>query len=269
MIVGLASAVLTLFCASVPGVTTNPTGSAISQDEAAQQAFRAGVDAARQEHWVDARTAFEKAYSLSPRPVVLINLAGAQARTGRLTEAAKNYHRILEDESAPETVSFRRAAADVLPALEARIPHVRLRPSGLTPTDIIQIDGEPVEIEAVGSGHPLDPGEHTLVVKHGVIERARVLFTLAERELRYIALPLPALVLQPSPPLDGPIIESPDEAPPGPGERRSRRSWWKSPWTWTTAVVLVAGASVATFVALDHHDQPFVGNIPPGQIPVR
>lgn len=260
-------AALTLMYATAPGAAT-PPGSPVSQDEAAQQAFRAGVDAARQEHWVDARTSFEKAYALSPRPVVLINLAGAQARTGRLTEAAKNYRRILEDESSPETVSFRRAAADVLPPLEARIPHVSLRPSGLSPTDVIQIDGETVEAEAVGGGHPLDPGEHTLVVKHEGAERARVLFTLAERELRYIALPLPALV-QRSPSAAGANVGLPDDAAPVQGRPATARPWWKSPLTWTTVAVLIAGATVATVVVLHNRDQPFVGNIGSGLVSIR
>ncbi len=264
---GFGAAALTLMFATAPGVAS-PPGSAVSQDEAAQQAFRVGVDAARQEHWIDARTSFEKAYALSPRPVVLINLAGAQARTGRLTDAAKNYRRILEDESSPETASFRRAAADVLPALEARIPHVRLRPSGLSPTDVIQIDGETVEAEAVGSGHPLDPGEHTLVVKHEATERARVLFTLAERELRYIALPLPALV-QRSPPAPGATVEVPNDTLPVPGQPATARPWWKSPWTWTTVAVMVAGATVATVVVLQNRDQPYVGNSWTGTVSVH
>ena len=100
---------------------------AAGPDEAAQQAFRTGVEAARQERWTDALAAFEKAYGLSPRPVVLINLAGVQVRTGRLIEAAKNYHRILSDRPSAETTAFRKAAADVLPSLEARIPRIRLR----------------------------------------------------------------------------------------------------------------------------------------------
>lgn len=117
-------------CAAWAGTITVATGKTVqaSPDQGAQQAFRAGVDAARQERWEEARVLFEKAYALSPRPVVLINLAGAQARTGRLTEAAKSYRRILAHQASPETAPIREAASEVLPALEARIPRVRLRP---------------------------------------------------------------------------------------------------------------------------------------------
>ena len=241
---------------------------AVGQDDAAEQAFHVGVEAARQERWIDARAAFEQAYSLSPRPVVLINLAGAQARTGRLTEAARNYHRILEDQTSPETASFRRAAAEVLPALEARIPRVRLRPSGLSPLDVIRIDGETVSAETLTQGQVLDPGEHTLVVQHTGVERARVLFALTERELRYIALPLPVLA-NPQPLAPSALDAASNAITPGSSEPEPTRSWWASPWTWTAVGVAVAGASIATFVVVEHRDQTFSGNIPPGQISVR
>jgi hypothetical protein len=240
------------------------------QDEGAQQAFRAGVDAAHQERWVDARVLFEKAYSLSPRPVVLINLAGAQARTGQLIEAAENYRRIMNDQTSQETAPFRRAAAEILPALEARIPRVRLRPSGLSSADVIQVDGKNADLEQLVQGEALDPGEHTLLVLHGGVERARVLFRLAERELRYITLPLPAVLDQLHPAGVASTPPALDLTAPAPAESTSDRRWWSSPWTWTAVAVTVVGASVATFLLLGRRqDQAFSGNIPPGQIPVR
>lgn len=257
--------------APAPAAATAPASSSISTDGAAQQAFRAGVDAARQEQWVDARISFEKAYQLSPRPVVLINLAGAQARTGRLTEAAKNYRLILGDESSAETASFRRAAAEVLPALDARIPRVRLRHSGLSPDDVIQIDGQTVQTEALATGLPLDPGEHTLIVKHLGAERARVLFGLTERELRYITLPLPPLVQRASSPGVAAGLESSErDGQPG-THAETGRSWWRSPWTWTVVAVVLAGASAGTYVLVNRHgdQQQFTGNIPPGSLVVH
>jgi hypothetical protein len=258
-------------CAALGGTITVATGQTaqVSPDQGAQQAFRAGVDAARQERWEEARVLFEKAYALSPRPVVLINLGGAQARTGRLTDAAKSYRRILAHPASPETASIRKAAAEVLPALEARIPRIRLRPTGLTPSDVIEIDGQTVPIEAMGGGgHPLDPGEHTLVVHQAGTERARVLFTLVERELRLIALPVPALGARP-PPAPPLTMALPDSDVPGAPESTATRAWWRSPWTWTAVAVVVVGAATTSYLILEKPDDPFVGNIPPGVIDVR
>src|SRR5206468_718566 len=47
--------------------------------EPAEQLFNEGVEAARRGDWEQARAGFEAAQSLSSRPVILINLAGAQA----------------------------------------------------------------------------------------------------------------------------------------------------------------------------------------------
>jgi hypothetical protein len=253
-----------LLCAAVGPDASQ--GRPISQDDQAEQAFHQGVDAARQEHWMDARAHFERAYELSPRPVVLINLAGAQARSGRLTEAAKNYHRILEDRSMPDTAPFRQAARDVLPALEARIPRIRLAPSGLGAGDTIEIDGQVVSLTALDSGYPLDPGAHTLVVKRANLERARVLFSLAERERHDITLPLPLI---PSAPAPSPAISrsqllASSETPSPP-----RRRWWASPWTWTGAAVIVAGATALLIAGTQRGGGAFSGNVPPGILPIK
>jgi hypothetical protein len=249
---------------------------AAGSDEAAQQAFRTGVDAARQERWSDALAAFEKAYGLSPRPVVLINLASAQVRTGHLVEAAKSYRRILDDPPSAETSAFRRAAAAVLPSLEERTPRVRVRPVGLRPDDVVQIDGQAVDASKLaGAAQALDPGEHTVIVARAGIERARVLFALAERESRDIALPLPGPLLGASPPVTA--LDAPSFARTGdvtlvdrPATSRSGRRWWASAWTWVAAGVVLAGASVAAVVIYrDRNDDVFSGNVPPGQITVR
>lgn len=242
---------------------------ATSPDEAAQQAFRAGVDAARQERWTDALAAFEKAYALSPRPVVLINLASVQVRTGHLIQAAANYRRLLGDPPSTETAAFRRAATDVLPSLEARIPRIRLRSTGLSQTDIIQVDGNPVGREALAGGQPLDPGEHTLIVQRDGIERARVLFALGERDVRELSLPLPALSVAPVAPFQATAAGTrPTPEGIAHGSQR-RRTLWASPWTWSLLGAAVVGASVTSFVLWRRNDQMFSGNVPPGQLVVH
>ncbi len=236
----------------------------LSQDDQAQQAFHEGVDAARQERWIDARAHFERAYELSPRPVVLINLAGAQARSGHLIEAAKNYHRILDDRPTPDTAPFRQAAGDVLPALEARIPRVRLAPSSLGASDTIQIDGQLVSAAALDGGYPLDPGTHTLVVKRADVERARVLFSLAERERHDITLPLPLIPAAPPPSsaISRSQLSSPATSPPG-------RRWWSSPWTWTGVAVIIAATTALVVAASQRGGGTFSGNVPPGILPIK
>ena len=236
---------------------------AANRDEEAQQAFRAGVDAARQERWNDALAAFQKAYELSPRPVVLINLASIQVRTGHLLQAAANYRRLLSDAPSADTAAFRRAATDVLPSLEARIPKIRLRSTGLSQTDTIQVDGHPVAKEALATGHPLDPGEHILIVQRDGIERARVLFALVERDVRDIRLPLPALSAVPASPSQA-TAAGPSSMPEGISlPPRRKRTFWASPWTWSVLAAVVVGLSVTSFVLWGGRDEIVSGNVPP------
>jgi hypothetical protein len=272
----LRSLTIVLCLVGFPAGRSVAAPAAGSSDESAQHAFREGVDAARQARWPEARSLFERAYALSPRPVVLINLAGAQARTGRLIDAAKNYHRIVDDATSAETASFRKAAAEVLPELEQRIPTVRVHPTGHSEADTFEIDGEAATPERLSNGIPLDPGQHTLVVNRGGVERARVLFSLAEREAREIPLALPVAIFSAPPPVTSAGAQSmtganpvplplahPDEAHAPP------RAWWASPWTWTGVGVVLVAASAVLILSSERREQPFSGNITPGQISLR
>lgn len=151
-----------------------------AEDDPAQRLFNQGVAAARKNRWSDAREAFARAYALSQRPVVLANLAAAEVRTGRLKEAVADYRRILQADATPETAPFRKAAADVLPALEARIPRIRLRATGLGGKDVVEIDGETISSDRLGEPRLVDPGAHVVAVKRSGVERSRVSFSVAE-----------------------------------------------------------------------------------------
>jgi hypothetical protein len=244
---------------------------AAGSDRGAQQLFREGVEAARQERWIDARVAFEKAYGLSGRPVVLINLAGAQARTGYLVEATRNYRHILEAAPSAETAPFRKAAADILPALEARVPQIRLRASDIGADDLVEIDGQEISPDQRGAALPLDPGAHTLVVTRAGLERARVSFSLAERESHDISLPValppPLVTPQPAPSASHPGAElASSEATPA---EPPSRGWWRSPRVWIVLATVAVAATVVTILVAERGDQTFSGNVPPGVISVK
>ncbi|MES1204810.1 MAG: hypothetical protein ABUS79_02630 [Pseudomonadota bacterium] len=239
-------------------------GSAAATPDSAQDLFSQGVEAARQDRWNDARAAFEQAYALSPRSVVLINLAGAQANTGRLKEAAANYRRVLDD-AAPETAPFRTAAAGVLPSLEARIPRIRLHATGVRPDDVVEIDGQAVPLDSLEAPHLLDPGAHVITVARAGAQRARVTVSLDEGESHEVSVTVPP----DSPPAAAagvPMSGAPGldltrtATPPTPDQ--PHRSWWRSPWVWTAAAVAVVGSVVAV-VLIRNRNQEFSGNVPP------
>jgi hypothetical protein len=246
---------------------------AAAEDDPAQRLFNQGVAAARENRWSEAREAFSRAYGLSQRPVVLINLAAAEVRTGRLKDAAIDYRRILEGDATPETAAFRKAAADVLPALEARIPRIRLHAMGLGATDVVEIDGETISSDRLEEPSLVDPGAHAVVVKRSGVERSRVSFSVAEGESHDISVsaPLdPQMFSAPATPVDATpgvdLSASPSAQSSAPSSRRSR---WRSPWLWAAVAAVSVGATVATVFAVHSHDETFSGNLSPGTVVVH
>lgn len=244
-----------------------------AEDDPAQRLFNQGVAAARENRWNEAREAFARAYGLSQHPVVLINLAAAEVRTGLLKEAASDYRLILERDSMPETAAFRKAAADVLPALEARIPRIRLHATGLGATDVVEIDGETISADRLAESRLVDPGAHAVVVKRSGVERSRVSFSVAEGESHDISVsaPLdPQVMSVPATPIDAApgtdLTATPSAQSSEPPVRRSR---WRSPWLWAGVAAVAAGTTVATVFAVRGHEQTFSGNLSPGTVVVH
>ena len=139
----------------------------------AEQLFNEAVEAARHGDWEQARAGFAAAQSLSARPVILINLAGAQARTGRLVDAARNYRAVADDTSS-DAAPFRAAASGMLKTLQPRIPRVHVRTAGLAEGDVVRLDGVPLSRDALAAPVLVDPGAHTITVTRDGNDRARV-----------------------------------------------------------------------------------------------
>ncbi len=229
----------------------------------AEQLFNEAVEAARHGDWEPARARFEAAQSLSARPVILINLAGAQARTGRLVEAVQNY-RAVADDTSPDAAPFRAAALAVLKALQPRIPRVRVRTTGLADMDVVRLDGVPLSRAALAGAVLVDPGPHTIVVTRDGNDRARVTISLAERETHDLSL-LAVLAPPPAPtPSDGSVV------PLGAGSPPTHRSSWRSPWLWTAVAAVAAGAVTAAVLLESREPAPaFSGSVSPGIIHVQ
>lgn len=260
---GRVAVIVVLVCSSAGARTAAKD----TNDDRAQQLFSSGVDAARRDEWIDARGAFERAYRLAPKLVVLINLAGAQARTGLLVEALHNYQRVMESSTSPDTAEYREAARAILPSLEARIPRVRVSPAGLGPSDAVEIDGTEVPPSALERPVLVNPGAHALTIKRDHVQRARIEFSVAEGESHDITLPAPVFTLSPPPPTPRGVDVTTSPAPDGSSQPRRRR-WWTSPWFWAATVGVVAASTAAAVVLVEQRPQPYSGNVGPGIVNV-
>lgn len=255
--------------------------------------FRQGVQAARDGRWPDALDAFARSYELSPRALTLMNLAGAQARTGRLLEATEGYRRFLVEATDERTRGYREPVARALREVETRTPRVRLEIAGVLPTDRIQIGDRSYLGNQTLAELPINPGEHRVVVRRGepalVVGRAQ--FSIAEGQRTRVSVPLGPP--EPEPPAtptvaptapQPPVVPSPrrvaqqdqrTHAPALPVRRddddRGGGSVLASPVFWVVVGIVVAGGATAGILLATSGGaaDPIPGNTTPGVIEVE
>jgi len=99
-------------------VADAPVAAAPAPDQVAayEAAVETGTTAFRAGRFLEARTAFELAYSIHPDPVLLFNIASCWRRVGDREAAIAAYHRFLD--SAPVDDDRRRLALDTIRRLE-------------------------------------------------------------------------------------------------------------------------------------------------------
>lgn len=125
-----------------------------AQSDAAEgrREFRAAVDAAEAGNWASAQTRFERAFALTQRPIILLNLAAVHAELNDPRSAHQALGRFLEE--APDDV--RRPQQDNVDSMmrELVAGAVQLRIESTEASGEILLDDEPVNegVEIVNPG---------------------------------------------------------------------------------------------------------------------
>jgi hypothetical protein len=253
------------------------SGTALAQPNAsahalARRQFREGLEAAQNGDWQTAYDSFQSSYSLSPRPVTLLNLAGAMVQTGHLVEGAEAYRRFIHEATGREA-RYKEAAEQALAELEGRIPGVRFRVLGFEEGDALALDGWEIAAAVLEEELPVDPGEHELVVTRAGHEPLRVGFSATEGASREV------------------VIDAREDHWPGVGQSANEststtattnidltqtavrpeddgESIFESPVFWIVAGVVVAGGAAAGIIvaATSGPRDPVMGNLPPGRL---
>jgi len=277
--IALALTVLSIAASAAPALAQRaPTA---SETALARQEFDAGLRAARATQWEEARQHFARSYELAPRPVTLLNLAGAQAQTGQVVAATESYRRFLATANERDKARYREEVERALAAADARIGRAELRITGLAESDAVQLDGTEISRASLALALPLDPGEHVVAVMRTGTEIGRSSFTIAEGGSIPVALEVPpapvASVPSPEDAARGVALDSPRDgnAATQPDDRRSTPAdegggLLSSPWFWIVTGVVVAGAATATVLLVTQDDpaDPFQGTLMPGSIVV-
>lgn len=230
----------------------------------ARDRFNDGVAAAREERWADAVDALQASYDLVPRPLTLLNLAGALMQVGRLVEASEYYRQFLHEDDIPDRQ--RRDAEEQLAALEPRIPHVRLRVLGMEDGDQILLDEYDLSGAALDAEYPVDPGPHTVTISRNEHEPRVIPFESEEGVLSEVLVDArpeawPAI----GAPVDEVVVvdDGVGDEPPPPG-----RSIAEEPafWIVLVSVVVVSGVAIGLGVGLSQPPQPTTGNVFPFRV---
>jgi hypothetical protein len=145
-----------------PTPSAETAGQSAEALERARQLFERGLQSLERQRWDEARGFFEEAWSLAPRPSILVNLGTAQRQSGRLVEARESYRTFLErfatHELAPQT---RQSLAEV----EALMPQLTIHVEGLQPGDEVFLDEDPVQ--TLDAPFAVNPGLRQVSVWRG------------------------------------------------------------------------------------------------------
>ena len=219
---------------------------------AAREQFERGIAAARANHWPEALDAFAQSYDFAPRPMTLLNLAGAQAQTGHLRDASDSYRQFLAHPRASEIARYKQAAEQALADVDRRLGHVTVQLHGLLPTDEIKIDSWVVDQNALASEITSDPGDRVLTVRRGEMEVARQAFNLPEGGHVIVSAEVRIVQIDPN-------AVRPEDPLASHGN-----SVLSSPWLWVGvgAGVAIAATVVIIIIATSHSKEsaPYTGN---------
>lgn len=164
------------------GAGSQPGAQAGGPREQARALANKGVSLFEAGQYPEAIEAFREAEKLFHAPTILLMVARANDKLGRLLEARGVYTQIVDEPLAnyapPEFFEAQATAKAELTALLKRIPRVEIIVSGAGPAGAeITLDGAPTQ---AGQAVPRDPGIHTVVVS--VPGREPVLRTVTLKE---------------------------------------------------------------------------------------
>ena len=260
-------ATLTLVLGASIALPASVEAQRASESVLAREQFRAGVTAARESRWDDAAEAFQRSYELSPRPLTLLNLAGAYAQTGRLVESVEAYRMFLMERTGV-TARMRTDAEAQLADLEPRIPRARIRVLGIAEGDVVRLDEYELSTASLEQPLPVNPGDHNVTVQRGEQDPIVVPFTLDEGATDDILVD--ARMLTAGAPVRGdPSTRGAglggDEDPPRPSTPLV-----EDPIFWLVLVggALVVGGVVTGVVLGTQPGNTTIGNLTPGQIAI-
>lgn len=220
-----------------------------SADRAKARArFQAGVDALRSESYPEALAAFQESFAVSPRPLVLYNIAMCQGALYDYSAAIASFHKYLELATNGEPADRVANAKEQLLELEQRIGRVAVTVDLAGAAVLIdgRVAGQSPLAEPIGMG----PGAHVVEVrKEGFADlRREINISSGEKVTLVLDLKPRRQAGKKRPPTPRAASHAAPVAaagaplaalPPGGEEPQHLHDWWadgptwlRNPWVW-------------------------------------
>jgi len=204
-------------------------------DEAGARAhFDRGVAAFDAGRFDEAVAEFEAARKLVPDSRVDFNLAETYRELGRDVDALGEYERFLDDPAGDP--SYRAQAETAVGELGARVSALRV---AAEPQATVAVDGKARGTTPLPRPIRLAPGRHQVSVTKAQRAAFERWVTLEAGHTEALEVLLP------------PIVEVPAPVPAAP---EPHRAFYRSPWLWLGAAVVLGGAAAATWALWPRSD---------------
>ena len=178
---------LCLFLSALSAATLAPLASAHAAD--AEALLKEGKKLVTEKKYDEACPKIAESYKLAPSPATLLDLALCHEKQGKLATA---WGEMLD----AETDARKAARADIetraranSKALEPKLPRVTVTVAANTPGIEIAIDGQKIDLGALGKGRPVDPGEHKIVATAPGRKPWETTLSLKQAERKTVVVP--------------------------------------------------------------------------------
>lgn len=232
----------------------------------ARRLFTAGLEAASDHRWQEARDLFEQSLAVTERASTLLNLAAAQAETGAVVEAAASYRRFLEIATGRDA-RHRDEAEEALARVEERIAHLELDATELSPGDRLEVDDRTILPAAMDDALPLDAGAHRVTVSRDGALVFDQEITLTEGARLTLAVEVAERTAAVAEPVDEPAASAGASTTPGSDGGGNDDAVWIGLGV-TAGVLVVAGVVVGVVFATmpTASGELYMGNVGDGVI---
>jgi hypothetical protein len=167
---------------------------AVVPDPAAEALFRSGRELVEKGDWAAGCPKFEASLELYLSASTLLNIARCHEHNGKIASAWATYRRALvvnkETPGAERKKALEELAEKGIASLEPRLPKLRIViPVAPTRLEVTR-NAQYVPLASLGTSIPVDPGEHTIVVRAPGYRTERRSVTVVEGKTERIEIAL-------------------------------------------------------------------------------